>query len=127
MLEVTDGSPEYQPCHIVLLLLHFLYFRCDLVLNVNHKVVERPFNEATQQRRGVTKINQLGGNMAYNPSKRGFLYDIAILEVNKPFDLNPQVIPAKQPTAKTPTGTNLIVSGWGNTSQGTLKIKTFSF
>jgi Trypsin len=127
MLEVTDSSPEYRPCHIVLLISHFLYFRCDLVLDVNHNVVERPYNEATQQRRGVININKLGGNLAYNPSKRGFLYDIAILEVDAPFVLSPQVIPAQLPTAKTPTGTNLIVSGWGNTSQGTQKIKTFSF
>jgi hypothetical protein len=83
--------------------------------------IEVPVLEATQQRRGVININKLGGNLAYNTNKRGYLYDIAILEVNAPFVLSPQVIPAILPAAKTPTGRNLIVSGWGYTSQGTLQ------
>jgi hypothetical protein len=95
----------------------FLYFRCILMAGG----LEIPFPEATQQRRGVININKLGGNLAYNTNKRGYLYDIAILEVNAPFVLSPQVIPAILPAAKTPTGRNLIVSGWGYTSQGTLQ------
>ncbi len=61
----------------------------------------------------------MGGNLAYKTF--GNLFDIAIIEVNTPFTLNTAVVPAKLPTARTPVGTNVIVSGWGHTSEGNLK------
>jgi Trypsin len=82
---------------------------------------EIPYIEATQQMRNVIAINQLGGNMAYTGKPSKYLFDIVILEVDVPFILNKQVIPAKLPSVKTPVGTNLIVSGWGATSEGTTK------
>ena len=58
----------------------------------------------------------LDGNLAFGT--RDELFDIAIIEVNSPFTLNAFVVPVKLPTARTPVGTNLIVSGWGTTSEG---------
>ena len=75
--------------------------------------------EATQQKRVVKKVYRMDGNLAYGT--RGQLFDIAIIEVNSPFTLNTAVVPAKLPTARTPVGTNVIVSGWGLTSEGKLK------
>jgi hypothetical protein len=72
--------------------------------------------ESTQQRRTVKKVYRLDGSMAYGAA--GQLFDIAILEVGTPFTLNEYVVPAKLPTARTPTGTNLTVSGWGDTTEG---------
>jgi Trypsin len=82
---------------------------------------EIPYIEATQQMRNVIAINRLGGNMAYTGNLTNYLFDIAVLEVDVPFILNKQVIPAKLPTVNTPVGTNLFVSGWGATSEGTTK------
>jgi Trypsin len=76
-------------------------------------------NEATQQKRVVKKVYRMDGNLAYGT--RGQLFDIAIIEVDAPFTLNTAVVPAKLPTARTPVGTNVIVSGWGDTSEGNLK------
>jgi hypothetical protein len=71
-----------------------------------------------QQKRTVKKVYMLNGNLAYG--SKGQLFDIAILEVNSPFTLNTYVVPAKLPTARTPAGTNLLVSGWGTTTEGKL-------
>ncbi len=75
--------------------------------------------ESTQQKRLVKKVHMMEGQMAYNAI--GKLFDIAIVEVIIPFTLNTAVVPAKLPTARTPVGTNVIVSGWGFTSEGNLK------
>ena len=74
------------------------------------------FTEPTQQKRTVKSVFRMGGNLAYGT--RGQLFDIAIIEVNTPFTLNSNVVLAKLPTARTSVGTNLIVSGWGATSEG---------
>ncbi len=79
-----------------------------------------PFVEATQQSRNVLKIHRLDKHLAYNP--QGQLFDIAIIEVSRPFTLNANVIAAKLPTARTSVGTKLIVSGWGLVYEGTLKV-----
>jgi len=72
--------------------------------------------ESMQQKRKVKKVFMMNGNLAYG--KAGQLFDIAILEVDSPFTLNTYVVPAKLPTARTPSGTNLVVSGWGTTTEG---------
>lgn len=58
--------------------------------------------------------------MAYGSN--GQLFDIAIIEVDTPFTMNDYVVAAKLPTSRTSDGTNLVVSGWGTTTEGTLKI-----
>jgi hypothetical protein len=83
--------------------------------------IEITVTEATQQKRQVIKIHQLDGGMAYNETQTGYLFDIAILEVELPFKFTQQIIPAKLPTVKTPVGKILIVSGWGATSEGKMK------
>lgn len=75
------------------------------------------YTEPSQQKRAVAKVYRMGGNLAFGYST--LLFDIAILEVNVPFTLNANVTVAKLPTARTPVGTNVIVSGWGHTSEGT--------
>lgn len=75
------------------------------------------YSEPNQQRRTVKKLHRMDGNMAYGA--QGQLFDIAIIEVDTPFDLSkPGVIPAKLPIQRTSVGTNVLVSGWGTTSQG---------
>ena len=74
------------------------------------------YTEPTQQRRVVKTVYRMGGSLAYGSN--GQLFDIAILEVDSPFTLNTNVVLAKLPTARTPVGTNLIVSGWGTTTEG---------
>ncbi len=69
-----------------------------------------------QQKRKVKKVFMMNGSLAYGAA--GQLFDIAILEVDSPFTLNTYVVPAKLPTARTPSGTNLVVSGWGTTTEG---------
>jgi hypothetical protein len=81
---------------------------------------EEYISEASQETGFITAVHQLDGYLAYEPRKRGFLFDIAIIEVYPPFELNAYKIPAKLPTARTPPGTDLIVSGWGDTSFGKL-------
>jgi len=73
-------------------------------------------SESMQQKRAVKKVYRMDGSLAYGAA--GQLFDIAILEVDSPFTLNNYVVPAKLPTARTPSGTNLIVSGWGTTTEG---------
>jgi Trypsin len=73
-----------------------------------------------QQKRKVKKVFMMNGNLAYE--KAGQLFDIAILEVDSPFTLNTYVVPAKLPTARTPSGTNLVVTRWGTTTEGSLTI-----
>jgi hypothetical protein len=80
--------------------------------------------EASQQRRTVKTIKTLSGNLAYET--KGQLFDIAILEVSSPFTLNTKVVVAKLPTGKTAVGTNLLVSGWGTTTEG-IKYKLYMF
>jgi hypothetical protein len=79
-----------------------------------------PFTEATQQKRNILKIHKLDKHLAYNNIGKHF--DIAIIEVDRPFTINANVIPAKLPTARTSVGTKLIVSGWGLVYEGTLKV-----
>jgi Trypsin len=66
----------------------------------------------------------MGGSLAYGSN--GQLFDIAIIEVSSNFTLNNYVVPAKLPTARTPAGTNLIVSGWGTTTEGSFTIFCYS-
>jgi Trypsin len=73
-------------------------------------------SESMQQKRTVRKVYRMDGSLAYGTA--GQLFDIAILEVDSPFTLNDYVIPAKLPTARTSSGTNLLVSGWGTTTEG---------
>lgn len=74
------------------------------------------FDEPTQQRRVVKKVHRMGGNLSFG--LYGVLFDIAILEVDAPFTLDTNVVLAKLPSARTPVGTNLVVSGWGHTTEG---------
>ena len=80
-----------------------------------------PFIEETQQSRNILKIYKLDKELAFDKN-RGLVFDIAIIEVSKPFTVNAYVIPAKLPTDKTSVGTQLTVSGWGTTYLGILKI-----
>ncbi len=66
----------------------------------------------------------MDGSLAYGAA--GQLFDIAILEVDSPFTLNNYVVPAKLPTARTPSGTNLVVSGWGTTTEGSFNYYFFN-
>lgn len=72
--------------------------------------------ESSQQTRSVAKVHRMGGSLAYRYA--GLLFDIAILEVDATYTLNANVVVAKLPTAKTPIGTEVTVSGWGTTSEG---------
>lgn len=74
------------------------------------------YTEATQQKRTVKTVYRMGGSLAYG--YYGQLFDIAIIEVDTPYSLNSNVVVANLPTARTPLGTNLIVSGWGATAEG---------
>ena len=71
--------------------------------------------ESTQQINSVKKVYRTTSNIAFNTTTLNF--DIAILELNNAFLMNEQVKAAALPTAVTPVGTNLIVSGWGTTSE----------
>ena len=73
-------------------------------------------SEATQQKRSVKTLHRMGGSLAYGSN--GQLFDIAIIEVNTPFNLTSSVVAAKLPTARTSAKTNLVVSGWGTTTEG---------
>ena len=74
--------------------------------------------EPSWQYRGVKKIHKLRGNLAFQ--QKGNLFDIAILEVQFPFTLNSQVVPAKLPTAPAEIGSTVVVSGWGSILEGIL-------
>ena len=76
--------------------------------------------ESSWQSRNVKKIHKLKGNLAFQ--QKGNLFDIAILEVQYPFTLNSQVVPAKLPTAPADVGSAVVVSGWGSISEGILFI-----
>jgi len=91
-------------------------FRCTLAADGTEQYIA----EKSQQIGVIRAIHQLDGYLAYDLRKRGDLFDIAIIEVYPPFELNEYIKPAKLPTARTPSGTNLIVSGWGDTSFGKL-------
>ncbi len=91
-------------------------FRCTLAADGTEQYIA----EKSQQIGVIHAIHQLDGYLAYDLRKRGDLFDIAIIEVYPPFELNEYIIPAKLPTARTSSGTNLIVSGWGDTSFGKL-------
>jgi Trypsin len=91
-------------------------FRCTLAADGTEQYIA----EKSQQIGVIRAIHQLDGYLAYDPRKRGYLFDIAIIEVYPHFKLNEYINPAKLPTARTPSGTNLIVSGWGYTSFGKL-------
>ena len=80
------------------------------------------FMEPTQQKQVVKSVYRMTGSLAYGYS--GQLFDIAILEVNSPFTLNSNVVLAKLPTARTPVATNLVVSGWGTTSESKFILNT---
>ena len=73
-------------------------------------------SEATQQKRSVKTLHRMGGSLAYGSN--GQLFDIAIIEVNTPFNLTSSVVAAKLPTNRTSAKTNLVVSGWGTTAEG---------
>jgi hypothetical protein len=75
--------------------------------------------ESTHQERAIKKVHLMDGSLAYR--RTGMLFDIAIIEVDTPFDLTTAVVPAKLPTARTPVGTNVTVSGWGRTLEGNLR------
>jgi hypothetical protein len=77
-----------------------------------------------QQKRTVKKVYMMDGSLAYGSNDQ--LFDIAILEVSSNFTLNKYVVPAKLPTARTPVGNNLVVSGWGTTTEGSFIIFCYS-
>ncbi len=92
-------------------------FRCTLAADGTEQYI----TEASQKTGVIRAVHQLDGYLAFEPKKRGFLFDIAIIELDKPFFiLDKYKIAAKLPTARTPARTNLIVSGWGDTSFGKL-------
>jgi len=114
MVKYTDLYKQKYNVNIKIYIIFLIQCRCTSTSSGLVWV-----NEATQQKRVVKKVHRMGGNLAYGT--RGQLFDMAIIEVNTPFTLNAAVVPAKLPTARTPVGTNVIVSGWGTTSEGNLK------
>jgi Trypsin len=91
-------------------------FRCTLAADGTEQYI----TEDSHQKGDIKAVHQLDGYLAYDPKKRGQLFDIAIIEVFTPFKLDKYTVLAKLPTARIPAGTNLIVSGWGDTSFGKL-------
>lgn len=75
--------------------------------------------ENSQQSSAIKTIHTLSGNLAYSSGKNQF--DLAIVELINPFELNRNVQTISLPTVAIGPGVNLTVTGWGTTSESKMK------